>query len=46
MAAGVAAALLLMFAFQFYRSTRGNMDDSPVSATWLAERKRMKDDHQ
>ncbi len=46
MAVGAGAALLLVFVFQFYRSARGDMDHSPVSATWLAERKRMKDDHQ
>ncbi len=44
MIAGAGGALLLVFVFQVYRSARGDMDDSPVSDTWLAERKRLKDD--
>ena len=46
MAVGAGATLFLAFAFQLYQSARGAMDNSPVSATWLAERKRMRDDHQ
>jgi hypothetical protein len=46
MAVAAGVALFLVFAFQVYRSARDGMDDSPVSATWLAERKRVKDDHQ
>jgi hypothetical protein len=41
---GAGGALLLAFAFQVYRTARGEMNHSAVSETWLAERKRMKDE--
>ena len=42
---GAGGALLLAFAFQVYRTARGE-NHSAVSETWLAERKRMKDEHE
>ena len=42
----VGAALLAVFAFQVWRSTRDDMTGSAVSQTWLAERKRVKDEQE
>ena len=41
---GVGGALLLLFAFQFWRSMRDDMNGSAVSDAWLADRKRVKED--
>ena len=41
---GAGGILLLAFAFQVFRSARGNMHHSAVSDAWLAERKRMKEE--
>jgi len=42
---GAGGALVLAVVFQIYRSTRSDMDRSAVSESWLAERKRFKDEH-
>jgi hypothetical protein len=41
---GVGGALLFLFALQFWRSMRDDMNGSAVSDAWLADRKRMKEE--
>jgi hypothetical protein len=41
---GVGGALLVLFAFQAWRSMRDDMNRSAVSDAWLADRKRLKED--
>jgi hypothetical protein len=43
---GFGGVLVLTFMFQVFRSARGHMTHAAVSETWLAERKRMKDEHE
>lgn len=42
----VAGALVVIFAFQVWRSTRQDMSGSAVSEAWLAERKRVKENEE
>ena len=44
MIVGAGGALLLLLAFQVFRSARHDVSDSPVSQTWLSEQKRAKSD--
>ena len=41
---GVGGALLVLFAFQVWRSMREDMNRSAVSDAWLADRKRVKEE--
>jgi hypothetical protein len=43
---GAGGVLLLAFVFQVVRSARSEINHSAVSDAWLAERKRMKDEHE
>jgi hypothetical protein len=43
MTLGAGGAFLLVAVWQIVRSARGETNDSPVSQTWLAERKRMRE---
>ncbi|HEY6360967.1 MAG TPA: hypothetical protein VIX63_07665 [Vicinamibacterales bacterium] len=43
---GVGGALLAVFAFQVWRSTRDDMNRSTVSESWLAERRRIKEEQE
>ena len=43
---GAGGALLLAFVFQVYRTARNEINNSAVSEAWLAERKRIKEEHE
>jgi hypothetical protein len=43
---GVGGALLAVVAFQVWRTTRDDLNGPAVSETWLAERRRIKDEQE